>query len=992
MSLSEIARLFNEKVPFDEALSCGHVSGLWGSLRAVFIASAALRIKNNIFVACATSDDAMRLDEALSVFLGQEMPLSYFLDNEDVSLRVPLIDLVSQNKTKCIVTGSYSSFSKKTFASSSITSKRTAIKNGMPLNRDKLISVLASSGYSRVYSVEAEGEFSVRGGIVDIYSPGRGPVRLELDNEKIASLRQFDPLTQRSTSVSDEAWILPFMEEGDSDFFALDKKASVLIAGSPDDVPKGFASGRQKLFLTRFPPAGSNAYGLDSSMPEDFGGDAEKFLRSLYGKNSSVFIISKQSARLKELMADFPSGARVEHGELHEGFVLRSAGIELYTDKEIFGEQMPRRRYKPVEMPSGAIADPGFKEGDLVVHRHYGIGIYRGIQRQCASGIYSDYLFIQYDSGDCLYVPVNKMRLLSKYSAPSEQPPRLSRLGTGEWSRLKKKVKKSVKDMTKELVKIYSSRREVTGFAFPEDSLWQKEFEDAFPYEETRDQHTAVLEVKKDMGADRPMDRLLCGDVGFGKTEVAMRAAFKSVDSGKQVCMLVPTTILAEQHYLLFKERFSPFPFRVEMLSRFRDKIQQKEIAEKTRQGAVDVLIGTHRLLQKDISFKELGLLIIDEEQRFGVAHKEKIKKYKNHVDVLSMSATPIPRTLYMALSGIWDMSVIETPPPGRSRIQTHVGPWSKKTVREAVEKEIERGGQVFYVHNRVESIAASVKRLRDICPGIRIAGAHGRMDERTLEKIMMDFSSGNYDVLVCTTIIESGLDMPNVNTIIIEDPQKMGLSTLYQLRGRVGRSDVKAFAYLLYEPGGSFTEKSMDRLTAIKSYTELGSGQKIAMKDLEIRGAGNVLGAQQHGHVLAVGFDLYCEILKEASLEAKGERPQREREPEIDLKIDAFLPSSYVEDEGERASLYKRMNSVAAQEDRQKLYEEINDRFGRLPQEADNLFHILDLKLAAKEKGVGRIRKKADLVSVEKASVRAYLRVAGSTGKDLVEKIKKSL
>ncbi len=959
---------------------------------SAFIASISAGSKENIFVVCPTSDEAMRIKEDLVSFLRPDTASAYFLDNEDPGLRLPVVEAVVSGKKRSVVVGSTAAFSRKTFNENSIKDRMMPLKEGSSLNRDAVISFLSFSGYLRVYAVESEGEFAVRGGIIDIYSPGSSPKRLELDEERIVSIRNFDPYSQRSTSQEESFRVLPFKEEGSSAFFCLDKSALVLVTCGSKDLSGDIAKAGKKIFLARFPEPGHKTFSIEASMPEDFSGDVEKFFGRIRDKRSKVFVMSKQSARLRELAAEFSSDAVIEHGELCEGFVMPEGGPELYTDKEIFGERIPRRRFKPEKETSEAAVSSGFKEGDFVVHKSYGIGIYGGIQRQCASGVYSDYIFIRYDAGDCLYVPVNKMRLLSKYSAPAEQPPKLSRLGTGDWSRLKKKVRKSVKDMTKELVKIYSARREASGFAFQADSLWQKEFEAAFPYEDTRDQGTAVSEVKKDMESARPMDRLLCGDVGFGKTEVAMRAAFKAVDAGKQVCILVPTTILAEQHYLLFKERFAPFPFTVEMLSRFRNKGEQKKVAEKTREGGVDVLIGTHRLLQKDISFKDLGLLIIDEEQRFGVSHKERIKKYKNHVDVLSMSATPIPRTLYMALSGIWDMSVIETPPPGRSRIQTFVGPWDKKTVREAVEKEIDRGGQVFYVHNRVESIAASVKKLKDMCPGTNIAGAHGRMDEKTLERIMLDFSAGKYDVLVCTTIIESGLDMPNVNTIIIEDPQKMGLSTLYQLRGRVGRSDVKAFAYLLYGHERRFTEKSLERLTAIKSFTELGSGQKIAMKDLEIRGAGNVLGAQQHGHVLAVGFDLYCEILKEASLEAKGEKPAHEKEPDIDIKIDAFLPVDYVEDEIERVSLYKRMNSIRSLEEKQRLVEEVRDRFGRLPREAENLFLLVEMRVLARDNGLDRIRRKADIVTLEKCGTKSYLNAAGLFGRDLLEKIKKTL
>jgi len=584
------------------------------------------------------------------------------------------------------------------------------------------------------------------------------------------------------------------------------------------------------------------------------------------------------------------------------------------------------------------------------------------------------------------------MHLISKYSSPAEASAKLSNLGTGQWLNTRNKAKSSIKKLTMDLLQIYATRRSGKQFVYEKDNVWQEEFESAFPYEATPDQKEAIRAVKSDMQSEKAMDRLVCGDVGYGKTEVAMRAAFKAIVNGKQVALLAPTTILAEQHYKNFASRIKPFPFSVDMLSRFRSRQEQKETVQKLEQGTVDIVIGTHRLLQKDIKFKDLGLLIIDEEQRFGVEHKEKLKNLKKNVDVLSLSATPIPRTLHMSLSGIWDVSMITTPPPGRTHVATSVLPWSEKVVKQAIEREIERGGQIFYVHNRVETIGSIAAKINALFPLLKITVAHGQMDEIELEKKMTSFIEGKQDILVCTTIIESGLDIPNVNTIIIDNPERFGLSTLYQLRGRVGRSSVKAYAYLLYKDGAEISEKATDRLSAIKSFTALGSGYKIALRDLEIRGAGNVLGAEQHGHMLSIGFDLYCELLQEASAELKGEKPKEARVALIDLHINAFIPDGYIVDKPERISVYKRLNLAVEESDLSDIQIELKDRFGKYPKEVENLFMVIKIKIQCQKIGINKIHQTKNVVYIESASNKYNFRIEGMNSDAVLARLEKIL
>jgi transcription-repair coupling factor len=645
------------------------------------------------------------------------------------------------------------------------------------------------------------------------------------------------------------------------------------------------------------------------------------------------------------------------------GFRLADVELVSITDTEMFGLKRKPSTYRRAVVEKSAerftsVAD--LKIGDYVVHIKQGIGQFVGVQRITVDTQQREYLTIQYAGEDRLYVPVDQINMLSRYRGAGDSAPRLSRLGGAEWETTKKRVKKSVKAVAEDLVNLYAMRAKQEGFASIPDTPWQYEMEEAFAYEETPDQWQAIVDTKRDLESNKPMDRLICGDVGFGKTEVAIRGIFKTIMSGKQAAILVPTTILAQQHFNTLSERFAPYPIRVGLLSRFRTAKEQREVVQRLASGECDVVVGTHRMLQKDIAFKDLGLIVIDEEQRFGVAHKEKLKQLRVMVDVLTMSATPIPRTLHMALSGARDMSLITTPPTNRAPIKTFVGEYKLPLVRTAILHEMERGGQVYFVHNRVESIEAIAHEVKQLVPEARVLIGHGQMQERELENVMLDFMAHQYDILVCTTIIESGLDIPNCNTIIINEADKLGLAQMYQLRGRVGRSDVQAYAYCLFRPAKVLSETAQNRLKAIREFTSLGSGYQIALRDMEIRGVGNILGAEQHGHMIAVGFDLYCKLLEESVAELKGESVAMDTETQIDINVTAFLPETYIADNEQRLIEYKRLADVKTERHLNMLIDEWKDRFGELPQEALQLVSVVRLRLLAAKAQVSNIKPEA--------------------------------
>lgn len=662
-------------------------------------------------------------------------------------------------------------------------------------------------------------------------------------------------------------------------------------------------------------------------------------------------------------------------GSLPSGFEYRQLKLMFLTHKEIYGKSKKIRKKKSKKKSSQDIINySDLVIDDFIVHENHGVGQYKGIEQIDVQGIKKDYLIIQYRGNDKLFIPTDQMDLVQKYIGGEAKSPRLNKLSGIEWQKAKQRAKKSVELIAQDLVELYAKRSQLEGYAFSPDTEWQREFEDGFIYEETPSQLRSIVEIKEDMESIKPMDRLLCGDVGFGKTEVAIRAVFKAVMDGKQVAVLVPTTILAQQHFNTFEERLKDYPMKVEMLSRFRTAKQQKQTFKDAGKGLVDVVVGTHRILSDDLKFKDLGLLIIDEEQRFGVRHKEKLKNIKENIDVLTLSATPIPRTLQMGLVGIRDMSTLDEPPEERFPINTYVIEYNPQIVRDAIEREMSRGGQVYFVYNNIGDIDKMKMELLELLPDAKIAIAHGRMQEKELENIMFEFSNGDYDILLCTTIIETGLDISNVNTMIVYNADKMGLSQLYQLKGRIGRGDRTSFAYFTFEQNKSLTEISEKRLMAIKDFTEFGSGYKIAMRDLELRGAGSILGDVQSGHISAVGYDLYVKLLEETLGEIKGETAMvKSSEVEIDIKIDAFIPSNYIEDSNEKIDMYKKIASIKDEDDYDEIVEELIDRFGDIPKTVQNIMDISLMKSYASLCGFEKIYEKSSTIKIEYSSKKEF-------------------
>jgi len=730
---------------------------------------------------------------------------------------------------------------------------------------------------------------------------------------------------------------------------------------------------------TLAPATGNYIQALPFTLPQSYGGNLERFLKAakqMIREKQRLIIVSHQANRLAELLRERDvhtsptskieqvsprSSITLLQGSLAKGWVMDEE-LNLITDAELFGFVKQRRLSRKTPIRASWLL-PQLSPGDYVVHVDHGIGKFSGLTKISTEGTEREYLVLQYAAGDKLYVPTDQIGRVSRYIGASDQPPTLSRLGTQEWQRTKRRVEQSVADIAQGLLALYAAREVTPGFAFSPDTLWQQELEASFPYLETPDQAEAVVATKEDMEKTKPMDRLICGDVGYGKTEVALRAAFKTVMDNKQVAILVPTTVLAQQHFTTFSQRLQAFPLRIEMLSRFCSPEKERETLVGLANGTVDICIGTHRLLQKDVAFKDIGLVIIDEEQRFGVVQKEKLKQMRKEVDVLTLSATPIPRTLHMSLTGIRDMSLMETPPEERLSIKTYVGTYDDTLVRQAILRELERNGQVFFVHNRVQSIALVASKLQSLVPEAKITIAHGQMPEEKLEGVMADFIAGNYDILVTTTIIQLGLDMPNVNTLVVDQADKFGLTQLYQLRGRIGRGTNQAHAYFLFDKGKQLTPQAYKRLRTIFAATELGAGFGIAMKDLEIRGAGNLLGVKQSGHIAAIGFDLYCQMLAEAvdELKAKqaGEVKPKEAKlpfPSIALPLTAYIPEEYVPNLSTRLSLYHRLAKIERITEIEDMTKELGDRFGVLPQPVKNLFYIMEIKILAAKVGVESI------------------------------------
>ncbi|MBP3241983.1 MAG: transcription-repair coupling factor [Oribacterium sp.] len=945
------------------------------------------------------------------------------------------------------------------------------ISPGMVMEMEALSKKLSDLGYERMTEVEAMGEYSVRGGIADIYPfTAENPIRIEFWDTEVDNIRSFDVESQRSIETLEEAEIYPATDRakgsgvkevslldyfGQDDVFFLDepdrlkergemvetefresfearldemqkhvKLTAVLEANGmgvqdekdPDKLIYGIDQIMERLCDRRtvmFSTLGTNlkevvskeAFHFETTEVVPYKTGFELLIKDLkhwQDDKYEIVLLSPSRTRASRLAQDLRdyglraycpdtkedsernsadasedgtgrSGAngtsgsgtlraareeaergaiQVRFGVLNSGYQFPDEKFVMLTEGDMFGNaNIVKKKRKQKKFDGQKISKLSeLSVGDYVVHEDHGIGIYRGIERIRSEGVTKDYIKVEYGDGGNLYLPATKLDRIQKYaSQDAGKVPKLNKLGGAEWQKAKSRVQHAVKEIAKDLVKLYAARQSTSGYKFGADSVWQKEFEEMFPYDETVDQELAIDATKADMESHKIMDRLICGDVGYGKTEIALRAGFKAVQDSKQVAYLVPTTILAQQIYNTFVERMKGFPVKVALLCRFRTPQQIKSSIEDIKAGRADIVVGTHRLLSKDVKFKDLGLLIIDEEQRFGVTHKEKIKNLKQNVDVLTLSATPIPRTLHMSLAGIRDMSVLEEPPIDRQPIQTYVMEYNDELIREAISRELSRNGQVYYVYNRVNNIADIASHIQKLCPEARIAYAHGQMTESQLEDIMLRFINGEIDVLVSTTIIETGLDIPNANTMIIQDAERMGLSQLYQLRGRVGRSNRTAYAFLMYRRGKMLSEESEKRLKAIKEFTQLGSGIRIAMRDLEIRGAGNVLGAEQHGHMEAVGYDLYCKLLNTAVMAEKGETEEvPEFDTQINCDIDAFIPDTYISNEAQKLDTYKRISSITGDEDYSDMQDELMDRFGELPVECENLLRIARLKALA--------------------------------------------
>jgi transcription-repair coupling factor (superfamily II helicase) len=1014
----------------------------------------ARKFHEQLRVWCSPSVELQRLPELdfLPYDRAQLSAISYQM-MERLRALATLALYEGNDKPPLVVTSALAIMS-KTISQKDFVAVSHILKPGMAAEPRELLHRWQSMGYEVEDVVEVSGQMSKRGGIIDVFPPcSQSPVRIEFFGNQIEGMRYFDPESQRSTNPVSSLIVTPakeFIPINDSpemvagnvlDYLGSD---ALLVLDDPEgielavtrlneetqelratkmergDLPRDFPSPyltwkelesqmkeKHRLALATWDIAQGQGQAWPFIRAQSYGSQLEMFLKTakqMVEQKQRVFVVSHQANRLAELLQKEdihtspasqieqippPGSITVLQGSLDGGWLLDDR-LTLITDAELFGFVKQPRAGKKRPIPHQWFL-PQLAPGDYVVHVDHGIAKFRGLARMSSDGIEREFLVLEYAAGDRLYVPTERIDRVSRYIGAGDQAPHLSRLRTPEWQKTKNRVKESVTEIAQELLDLYAAREIAPGLAFSADSLWQQELEASFPYMETPDQIEAIMTVKEDMEEAKPMDRLICGDVGYGKTEIALRAAFKAVMDNKQVAILVPTTVLAQQHFLTFTERLQTFPLRVEMLSRFCPPEKEREVLEGLAQGTVDICIGTHRLLQKDVIFKDLGLAIIDEEQQFGVVQKEKLKQLRREVDTLALSATPIPRTLHMSLTGIRDMSIVGTPPEERLSVQTYVGVYDATLVRQVVLRELERNGQVFFVHNRVQSIALAASKLQDLVPEARIAIAHGRMLEEQLEKVMTDFIAGKYDTLVTTTIIQLGLDMPNVNTLIIDQADRFGLAQLYQLRGRVGRGINQAYAYFFFDEGKQLTPQAYKRLRTILEATELGSGFAIAMKDLEIRGAGNLLGVKQSGHIAALGFDLYCQLLAEAVEELKVKQAGEARKslvvgeakqsPSISLPLDAHIPEEYVSNLNTRLSLYHRLAKVEHVEEVEDVARELQDRFGALPQPVDNLLYIVKIKVLATRAEVTSISTQGRQIVIKPQTVDSLLKIRGARG-----------
>ncbi len=839
--------------------------------------------------------------------------------------------------------------SKKKFASSIL---KIMVANEYDIEEIK--QKLVDLGYERCDLVEGKGTFSIRGDILDIAVNNKQGIRIEFFGDEVDQIRYFDIASQRSTENINQIKIYPLSEEIDKE-----PKGELLEYISENTLV--ILDEKNKIELRANNILNDNKLAIKDLLERNK--QVPYILQNMYDINH---IFNEIEAReileleTQDITSNKENVIILEHDnikKIEEKFLENTK-----QEKKVY---VPRKRLSKDFREGEKVSFTDLKIGDYVVHKTVGIGQYIGVNTIKADGVTKDYIKIKYRGEDTLYIPTNSLDNIRKYIGGGEKTPKLNKLGSKEWENTKNKVKSNLREVARNLIELYATRQKVQGFAFEKDTPWQKEFEDSFPYQETEDQLRCIEEVKKDMEKPKPMDRLLCGDVGYGKTEVAMRAAFKAVMSGKQVAYLVPTTILANQQYETFKERMEKFGIKVELLNRFRTKKEQTDIIKKLKLGEIDIIVGTHRLLSKDVVFKDLGFLIVDEEHRFGVKDKEKIKEMKTNIDVLTMTATPIPRTLHMSIVGVRDMSVIYEPPQDRKPVRTYVLEYDEEVIKEAITKELERNGQVFYLYNKVEGIEKKAEQVSKLVPEAKIAYAHGQMSGQELENIMLDFIEKRIDVIVCTTILESGIDIPNANTIIVENADRLGLAQLYQIRGRVGRSDKEAFAYITYRRDRLLSEVADKRLKAIKDFTEFGSGFKIAMRDLEIRGAGSLIGEIQHGHMEQVGYDMYCKLLDEVMKEMRGEKVEepKDEDVQIDINVSSYIPDDYIESSDMKISIYQDIALCKNEEEIMDITDEIIDRFGTMPKEVEELLEVARIKNMCKEKNINKVMQKGSQV-----------------------------
>ena len=1032
-----------------EALKRGEdvfVSGLYGSSRPFIVSLLSGKLKGPVIVITPGTKEERDFCDDLRTF--SSVPVHLFPARETapgegrehpdiVEDRFRVLDMLLEGTFDGILVTSVKGVLEKLPSKASLAASTIDIEEGMKLGLKKTVSRLAKLGYEREVMVTERGHYSVRGGILDIFPSNTGaPMRVELDGDTVASVRAFDTADQRSKSklksfsvmVSDElaggrrdASIIDYLPE--CSLLCLDEPARVKEAaaklapcavrlfnfGEAMDKSRRFRLAYLSDIGEEIEDAGpvdkirvdtrsAAIFSSVETMPEvkaEFWRGAFDGIAGWVEEGYKVFVYCNnegERSRLLELIGEKAELiGSVEIGSVSSSFLIPEMKLALISDSEIFGRYKIRRPGRRVSRGQFRAMASGFEPGDYVVHVDQGIGRYIGLRKLKREGMEREYLAIGYRDGAKLYVPLEQAHLVERYIGPGRRRPSLDVLGSPRWIRRKARVERAIVDFASELLELQAMRSSLRGISYSPDTAWQREFEASFIYEETPDQERAIAEVKADMESARPMDRLICGDVGYGKTEVAIRAAFKAVMDGKQVAVLVPTTVLAQQHFNTFTDRLADYPVEVRVLSRFQSPSEQREAIEGLIFGRVDIVIGTHRLLQDDVIFKDLGLVVIDEEQRFGVAHKERLKRLRKLIDVLTMTATPIPRTLYLSVTGLRDMSVIDTPPQDRLAVHTEIIHYDEDSIREAILRELAREGQIYYVHNRVETIGRVAKGIERLLPEARISVAHGQMGEALLAGTMERFFAGDVDILVCTTIIESGLDVPNVNTIFIDAAHRFGLADLYQLRGRVGRYKHRAFAYLII-PRGPIGNEGRRRLRAIAEHSELGAGFSIAMRDLEIRGAGNVLGREQHGHVLAVGFDLYCRLLKAAIEGLKGKKIMPMREVSVSIGFHPCISPEYVPTGRLRIDIYKRISRAVSVDEINAIGEEMRDRFGPPPEEVRHCQEMAGMKLLARQAGVRSIELVGARLFLDTPKGRIIKKVKRKSFREIIRAIEKVL